>query len=318
MPSINWSDLFFAGSVVDLEVSLWRPFVRIKPEDLGIEDTPDVNRALSLGRHRLAPAKAMEDIALIAGQAKRSLEYHSLQFAMIRGARYVPNAALRELLGKLREYRRQFNDAVGAFCDRYEAVKAEQLPIIERALQGAARTPEAAAAAFIRVQAEYPDVGTVRAKFGISWKVYAIQSAKNAAAKEAAEDEAGNVKDVIRSMIEQLRGEVAERLKAMTDTISKGGKLPKGSIDATLAALDRVDSMNVMGDTGLRKQTEALRAMLLSDAENGPGMAETFTKAQTELTESVATAVKEAEERLTGVGRRKFGKVPGNTEQGGW
>lgn len=305
---VNWNDLFLTGSIVDIELSMWRARTKIKASDLGIDDSPEVHKVLSLGNHRLFPAKAFEQLNLISGQAKRSLEHHSLNFAMIRGARYVPNSGIDELLGKLRAYKKEFLQEVEVFMQNYEKTKEEMLPVIEKALKDAARTPEIAETAFHRVQAEYPSVEEIRSKFAIRWSVYAIQSPKSSAAKEAALEETDSIKSVVRGMIEQLRGEVTEKLKVLTDLIGKGGKVPKQSIDSARSLINRIDSLNVMGDRVLTDQVRALGRFLdgLESEEDLGTVAIGIGEIQRTLESSIEEAVKEAEERLTGVGKRKL------------
>lgn len=308
MSTPSWSDLFLTGSIVDIEMSMWRARTKIKPEDLGIEDSAEVSKALSLGCHRLAPAKAFEELNLISGQAWRSLEYYSLHFAMIKGARYVPHTNLNTLLSKMRDYKREYMAAVDKFMQNYEKTKADMLPVIEKALKDASGNEETARAAFDRVRAEYPSSQEVRMKFGFRWSVYAIQSAKNESAKAAAEEEAESIKSVVRGMIEQLRGEVTKKITVLTELIGKGGKVPKQSIESARALILRIEGLNVMGDNELNEQTRALGRFLdaLEDDSQNPSIAMGLTDMKKNLEESIDVAVKEAEERLTGVGKRKL------------
>lgn len=308
MANMNWNDLFLTGSIIDIQFSSWRARAKIKPQDLGIEDSEEVAKVLSLGCHRLAPSKAFENINLIAGQAKRSLEYHSLNFAMIRGARYVPNSQLQELLGKLRDYKKEYTKAVEEFVENYEKVKEEMLPVIEKALKDAARHPDAARGAFERIQAEYPTSEEVKASFAMSWAVYAIQSPKSSAAKTAAADETDNIKGVVRGMVEQLRADAMEKLTTLSSLMSKGGKLPKQSIDSAKAMIARIDQLNVVGDRVLSEQTRQLMRLLdaVEDEEQRESVAAGFEDIKKILDESVEQAVKDAEDALTGVGKRKL------------
>lgn len=308
MSNINWNDLFLTGSIIDIQFSSWRARAKIKPQDLGIEDSAEVAKVLSLGCHRLAPAKAFEQINLVAGQAKRSLEYHSLNFAMIRGARYVPNSQLQELLGKLREYKKEYTKAVDDFVENYEKVKEEMLPVIEKALKDAARHEDAARGAFERIQAEYPTSDEVRSSFAMSWAVYAIQSPKSSAAKNAALEETDNIKGVVRGMVEQLRLEATEKLSTLSSLMAKGGKLPKQSIESAKAMVARIDQLNVVGDRVLSEQTRQLMRLLdaVEDEDQRDTVATGFEDIKKVLEESVEQAVKEAEEALTGMGKRKL------------
>lgn len=308
MSNLNWNALFANGSIVDLHISMWRARLGIKPSDLGIDDTNAVQKVLSLGCHRLAPSKAFEDINEPAKAAARAIEHYSMNFGLIRGARYVPDTNLPKLLAQLRKLKLQYQEAVNAFMDNYEKMKAEQMPLIRDALRDAAHDKAAADAAFHRIQAEYPEAHEVRAKFGLSWNVYAIQGAKSRAALAAATEEAESVKSIVSSMVSELRSEMNQKLESILKITAKGGKLSSKSIESALTMLDRVESLNVLGDQVLSQQISSLRSAFLT-MDKGQ-VTEDFVMGlndvQTALEQSVEQAIAEAEANLTGVGKRKL------------
>lgn len=308
MSQLNWNALFANGSIVDLHTSMWRARLGIKPSDLGIDDTTAVQKVLSLGCHRLAPAKAFEDINEPAKAAARAIEHYSMNFGLIRGARYVPDTNLPKLLGALRKYKNEYMEAVNAFMDNYDKMKAEQMPIIRAALRDAAQTPEAAENAYRRIMAEYPSSNEVRQKFGLRWNVYAIQGAKSRAALAAATEESENVKGIVSSMVTELRSEMQDKLKKVLDIATKGGRLSTKTIESAHTMLDRIESLNVLGDQVLAQQIGSLRAAF-ANMDKGQ-VTEDFTmglnQVQEALEASVEEAIAQAEQNLTGVGKRKL------------
>lgn len=307
--ALNWNALFANGSIVDLSTSLWRARIGIKPSDLGIEDSKEVQKILSLGCHRLAPAKAFEEVMEPARAAARSIDYYSMNFGLIRGARYVPDVNLPKLMGKLKEYKAQFDTAVQDFIANYEDIKAQQMPIIQKALQDAARDPEAAERAFERIQSEYPSADQIRAKFALRWNVYAVQGAKSKAAADAATEETENVKNIIRDMVGQLRTELTDKLQSILEITQKGGKLSDASIGSAMSLLSRVESLNVLGDQVLAQQIAALRTSLttVDKADVGTEFVQGLNDIQKALETSVEQAIADAESNLTSVGKRKLG-----------
>lgn len=306
--SLTWNDLFKAGSVVDLDMQIWTARVKIRSEDLGLEDSIDVRKALSLGQHRLAPPEEFEEIFKHARAADRAVKSYSLNFPFIRGARYVPEKNMELLLKELKGSKESFYTAVDAFVKRYDTIRKEMLPIIEKALQDAAKNPLAAERAFVRIQGEYPSSEEVRSKFRLSWSMYAVQGASTASVKNAVKEEGNNVKSIVEDMIVQLRQEAAEKVKQILKLTDKGGKLRKDTMESAIAMINRLEALNVMGDEVLAQQIDALRRTLTSMGEEVPG--KEFTKGlkdiQEELTSSVEEAVKEAEKNLCGLGRRKL------------
>lgn len=306
--SLTWNDLFKAGSVVDLDMQIWTARVKIRAEDLGLEDSVDVRKALSLGQHRLAPPEEFEEIFKHARAADRSVKSFSLNFPFIRGARYVPEKNMGPLLKELKTDKEFFNTAVDAFIGKYDTIRSEMLPVIEKALKDAAKNPLAAERAFVRIQGEYPSSEEVRSKFRLSWSMYAVQGASTASVKDAVKEEGNNVKSIVEDMIVQLRQEAVEKVKQILRLTDKGGKLRKDTLESAMAMVDRLEALNVMGDGVLAQQISALRSSLTSVGEEVPG--KEFSKGlkdiEQELTSSVEEAVKEAEKNLCGLGRRKL------------
>ncbi len=305
--ALTWNDLFLSGSIVNLTTSNWTGREGITPADLGIEASDAVDRALSLGNHRLVRAEAFAGIHGAHARARRAIDQHSLPFGFIWGARYVPEAQLASLSKRLRECMADFDREVAAFVTNYENEKAEMLPLIEKALKDAAKTPEAAAAALERLKASYPSPAEVSARFAMRWNIYAIQGARTAGAQAALEEEGATVRMALTEMISGLREEIAQKLNSVIALIKKGGKLEKRSIESANAVLDRVDAVNVLGDDLLTKQVRALRSMLagLQPGEDiSEGFIEQLGSIRQALEDDLADAAKAAEEKLTGFGRR--------------
>ena len=309
MAQINWNHLFAKGSIVDLNTGRWRARLAIKPQDLDIEDSDEVQKVLSLGQHRLAPETAFAGILEPARAAARSIDYYSMNFGLIKGARYVPDSNLEKLLGKLREYQATFNEEVEKFLENFDEMKEKQMPIIKKALEDAARDESVSREAFNRIRVEYPTKEEVRAKFRLQWNVYAIQGAKSKAAAAVAANEAEQVKDIIGTMVGQLRSELSAKVEKILAAVNRGGALSSTSVGSAMELLNKVESLNVLGDQVLAQQIVSLRAALSTvDRKNvGEDFGQGLEDIQEALEASVEEAIKQAEDDLTSVGRRKLG-----------
>jgi len=307
---VGWDNLFLTGSVLDLDVSKWYARTKIKAADLGIEDSPEVHQVLSLGNHRLIPAEAFEEILKAERAAKRTVDYYSLNFPFVRGARYVPEQRMKDLTERLRAHKESFDEAVEKFVAAYDANKAAMLPTIEKALQDAARTSVAAVFAFDRIRDAYPSAEEVRAKFGIRWNIYAIRAPKSAATAQAAMDETESVKGIIRSMVGQLRDEFTEKVGAIMNAVAKAGKIPTTTIESAREVIQRIEDMNVLGDQELADQCRRFKEVIEKAETNGAytvrGASADLTEIKKAIDKSMEDAVADAEKSLTGVGRRKI------------
>ena len=314
----GWSDLFLSGSVVDLDIKLWSGRTQIKAADFGIEDSAEVQKALSLGTHRLLPKEAFDNIMDIVRLAKRTVDWHSLNFPFVRGARYVPANKLPPLIAKLKTIRDLFDGAVAIFVANYNATKTLMLPVLEKALNDAAHTPEAAQNALARLKTEYPAPEAAKEKFRLSWAVYAISAPKDAKSTEAIATETEAVKSIVKSMVMELREEFSEKVGKIAKVVARGGVIPEKMVESAVEVMGRVESMNVMGDEVLRQQVGILRGILTAAEANSRktvGISETtLADIEKAIEQSADEAVRAAEEALTGMGRRKMGVVPDGEE----
>jgi hypothetical protein len=322
--AIGWDALFFNGSVVDLDVGVWTARTSIKERDLAIENTKEVQKVLALGAYRLAPKEAFQSVVEIGNAAKRAVEYHSLTFPFVRGARYVPEKNMDKLLAILKGYQDTFTAAADLFAEKIGETRDDMAPAILKALQDATKDPTTVDRAFNRIMAEYPTREEVRRKFRLVWTVYAIRGTSSAAAGEIARAETDTVKGIVRGMVEQLRGEFTDKTAAIMAVLTRGGKVRQDTIESARETIKRIDDMNIFNDVELSRQVKTL-AGIIDRAEqysgrlvNGGILGELATMATT-LEASAATAVQDAENALVQMGRRRLdlGPAPAEAPAGG-
>lgn len=311
--SLTWNDLFQQGTLIDFSEHIWRARAQLKASDLGIVETSEVKTALSFGCQRLAPAEEFEEINSISRLWKNDIEFHSLNFPLLFGVRYVPDAQVAELEGKLSGHRVNFEAAVRKFLSRYEEIKAGMLPILEQALLQAAKTPEAAALAFDKVQAAYPSIEVIESKFSLEWNFFTVQLPLSEAAKEVAQDTAPQIKRVLSSMVNQLRTDLTEKitsLLAIGDNIQQSSRetFSSKSISAAMSLLDRVDQLNILKDDTLQEQVEILRNSLAAAKDGRPvgAIMTDLSNAKRSLEEDLEGAVQVAQDKLTQFAQRKI------------
>ncbi len=309
--SIGWGDLFASGSIVDLNISLWSGRIQILEADLGIRSDA-VTRALSLGHHRLVPAESFEAITKIAAKTKDSVDKHGMVFPFIRGARFIPEKNLVALVSKLEDHESKFAQAVNDFASIYESTADAMKPVIRRALEDATHALDKTAvnttvdAAMERLIKKYPSADDVRDHFSMKWSIYAIRGP----ATDGIKQDVNEVSDVLKGMVSNLRGEVIEKLEGVLAVVSKGGTVQQRTIDSAIAVLDRVDGVNVFRDKVLEEQVGVLRQIIAGmapgkKAEND-GLLTKIEDVKKALETDIDKAVKEAEQRLTGLGRREI------------
>lgn len=314
MAALKWSDLFTQGTLIDFSEHMWRARVGLTAEDLGIEESEEVVKALSFGCQRLAPKEEFEILNRISAAWKADIEYHSLNFPLLVGVRFVPDSQVQILSGKLENHKKAFEKEVRGFLARYNDIKAKQLPVLEQALKDAAKTPEAAYAAYMRVEGAFPSADVIAEKFGLEWNFFNVSMPNSPEAVKAAKNTAPQIKKVVESMVSQLRKDLKEKVEGLIqvagriDTNKKDGFSDK-SVKAALSVLDRVDGLNVLDDAELRQQTRKLREALES-SQNGSiqlnEVVNNLVEARKSLETDKAKAVEMAEKKLMGIGDRKM------------
>jgi hypothetical protein len=305
---MEWSDLFQSGSVVDLNVGYWRARVKITPEDLGIPNTDNVRAALNLGSHRLAPAEAFDGLHWAAGLATTAINKYTIPFALIRGARFVPNASLALLRGELEAARAAFGKAADAFVEKYDDTRTSMEPVLREALQAAAHSPEAAEVALMRLRSKYPTAQDVRRSFKLRWDVYVLASPTAKEAREEARAATEQVRSVVREMVESLRNEVRDKVANLVRIVSKGGRLGDASIAAANRVIERVREMNrTVGDPGLRESLTVLAKLLNASRAEGDALAlfQGLQAVEATLIADVDTAAAAAEAALMRVASKR-------------
>jgi hypothetical protein len=299
MSVLTWNDLFLKGSLVDLDLSIWSARALIKAEDLGIQKTEAVIKAISLGHHKLIQRKALKEITRIGSVARAVVDAASLSFSVIHGTRFVPELRLETLIETLKRLRNEFDDAVARFVESYDEKIEETLPIIRTAMEDVNWDHPTAERAMLRIREAYPSREQVAGKFKLRWSVYAITSAK----KSAYSDDS-DIRNAIRDMVSGLREEVSAKLAELLEFVSKGGKLSKRSIDSAIKTLDRAEEINVLGDEVLDRQIGLIRS-ILSD-ETSVLVMKRLEEIKASLGSGMEEAVSKAELSITELGRRRF------------
>lgn len=311
---LTWSDLFTAGSMFNLHTGAWDRMATIKPTDLGVPDTDEVRQALTRLSMRLLPDEYIKPLRNIINGAKMKLESKTAYFPLIRGARFVPTSSREELENDLSAMRENLKRTVEDLIENYEKAKREQYPILVKAIQTTAKTPESAQLLIARIPEFYPSSQSLRERFYIRWQVFSLSAPIDGAVGTDIEKEATDVKDALRRMLERLRKDLDKRVGEISDLVMNGGKITKRTYNSTTRLCDRIDSITkTLADPALIRASKALRSTV--DAAGGIEddskardlvLKDGLKEVALELQASVEAGMRAVEERLTGFGRRRL------------
>jgi len=310
---IGWSNLFNQGSVIDPHICVKTFFTHLTPEILGIEHEP-TERTTSF-KYALAPSYAQRELLGISNKARAIVIRYSLPFGYIRGARFVPNETLPKLIEELEGLKKEFNIAVGNLASSLDYIQLTHLPVVRDAIFKAAMSLEDAESSYMKILSNFPTVAEIWRKSSFSWNLFTIASARSEGVANIASSESEAVSQVIREMIEGLREDLLEKVGAILNGLTKGGKLNIQTVNAAREAAKRVRELNVMNDRVLNEQIRSIESIIDLATSNPNGEIFDFdrtsllsmvTDVQNELLKSSEQAADEAIKAMTSLGRRKF------------
>jgi hypothetical protein len=118
-------DIYKAGVACDLTIHWYKGMIKLNPEDLGFEEFPETE-LISLGRKKLIQKKHIKKIYSIVLKAQAFLRNNGFIFP-IGQTWFVPYTRLEAVLGKMAEYRQDFDREVNDFIALYGTVRQEMI-----------------------------------------------------------------------------------------------------------------------------------------------------------------------------------------------
>jgi len=298
----KWADLMQLGEIWRLVCHRWRPNLGVTAEELGLANAQEVEIALGT-RLKLLPPEFFKAIDEAERNARSDLKKSSFKLEIAAGG-LVPSGRGDTLAKKLAAHRQAFNDAVMVAADKLPAAILAHRPTLNKAIDEVAKLPVHGEAIRGKVVEAYPSKDDFLAAFSLDWTRFKLQDSD---AKDASVAGAKDVKDTIRTMLSDLRSRVAEKVGALLKLAANpeaDAKVPTRSINAAVDVLDDVEAFNAsLGDSVLAAQISELRKALKS-TQDGKALLPTLERAKSTLQAGVDAAVEEAENRLTGMGRK--------------
>jgi hypothetical protein len=309
------------GSVCSTHGGLPGLKVCIKPDLAGIPSTQETKKVVSWGNFHLVPPDALSKINGDIIRARALQKSHGMPFPHLDSTVFVPAAQLPLLAADQAKLLSEFDEHVEDFLATYYTIREEWAPTLEKAIRDVARTPEDAERCIEYVVAQYPTVEYLRARFYLTFDVFAITSDQTGMVPDVMRKEAERVRDTITGMLTGLRDDCKAALENLMGYAQKGARLHGKTINATMAIMDRLENLNgVFQDEILSRQIAVIRKLCddvssakeISDAEGDKataGILPTLETAKAALEDDVVEASAKAEARLTSVGKRKLNIV---------
>lgn len=179
-----YEDLFTDGCLVEFHRSFWAGVSTLTPEDMGYPSNLS-KKVYTLGKKRLLPSYLFRKFASRTSEMTHLWHSYSYEFPF-RSARYMPNICIPEYMLRTNELIKGYQVVVNRFYDSYESHKLEmqekhaemarkvylRLSVIQP--DGLPSEDEYVEEYLDRIAKEYPDVESLKKKFGAWYIVYSL------------------------------------------------------------------------------------------------------------------------------------------------
>lgn len=319
------------GVLINVSIRYWRAHKKLRPEDIGLAPDKVSARLISLGHKRLLPREATAALALVESRAHALVEVNSFPF--LNGlARFVPNAKLAEVTGKLRALEAEFQQAKTRFIAQYGKLREDALAEWSELAKKLADDPDRVVSA---IESAFPSTPMLERKFGFDTQLFQIAvperlrldlldlgdqenliHARQEAARQAAAKIGEQTQSFIADCVASLREQTATLCQEMLQSIRTGETgVHQKTLNRLVRFIDQFKQMNFVGDEEMARQLETVRRELLSRTAEEYRQAGSSARATLEsgLSRLAETARELAREDATALvqrfgelGRRKF------------
>jgi hypothetical protein len=320
------------GVLLSVSIRFWRASKKLKAEDLGLDPDTVTDHLISLGHKKLVPRDALKRFAVIESRAHALVDANTFPF--LGGvAKFLPNAKLAHVTGRLRDLEQEFTDELRRFKAQYADLRVDAAREWWDAARRLVSDPDRLVAT---IESSFPQPDGLDRYFGFATHLFqvavpngsaqlelitaadqqAVMDARNKAAREAAENIRQSTQAFVGDCVATLRQETATLCDEMLSSMSAGKT--KGVHQKTLNRLvrfiDQFKELNFAGDQEMDEQLEHVRREFLSrTAEEYRDDAKTQARLRTGIAKLRDTArdlaqqdAGEIVERFGQMGRRKF------------
>ena len=280
--------VFGKGCMLDLNVSQWTGEKRLHPEDLGLTQD-EVPASYSLGRKKLIPAEAIQEMRHWEYKARSCVARHSFPFPFGE-ARFVSRTELDECVQELDQIVLEFEAAadnlVACFSKHRLDMRAEFLAAAREAYQRRATLcgglqeseSEFVNTFLVRIDKAYPSENALRAKYSMTYVVFQVElpDLTRATYSDIAQDSEKiqvmreafelTVRQRVRQFVEDTAGSLRkEAHRALTRTAEalRDHRTTKATLDGVRRMIERYERMDMFGDEEFKARLREFKVRVL-------------------------------------------------------
>jgi hypothetical protein len=318
------------GVLLDVSVRYWRGTKKLKPEDLGLNESQVSDRLISLGHKRLLPKESTAALPLVEGRAHAIVEASTFPFLNGIG-HFLPNAKLGEVKDKLDQLEKDFWTAKAQFLKHYSTLRQSASREWRKMAEKLVNDPERLVAT---IEGSFPLPSSMDRFYGFDVQLFQITlpqrlgvdlialgdqeqiyTAPQKASQEAAEKIRRDTQSFLADCVSSLREQTALLWQEMLESINSSETgVHQKTLNRLVKFIDQFKAMNFVNDTSMEQQLEQANRELLSrsaeDYRSSPtarhslvqGLSQLRDKAR-QLARSDATLLVQ---RFGELGKRKF------------
>ena len=259
--------MFLDGVLISLNINFWRGRVALDPQDLGLEQVPEI---FTLGRKWVVPREALEEFQTIYARADWLTDRFAFPFPT--KAHFVPYGVLPAVLKELAELRERFHKATETLLDNYEQYRQQMVdahPLHADALRRAYITPAALRKRFhfdyLLFEVRLPSEMRMR-QIGLR-QAQAEIAGRQEAVGEFRQQWAEQMEQFVDRAVRSLRGSVAEALPAFNARVANGEEVSGRGLGSIRRAVERFRELNFVGDGEVEAKLRELEGLVPESAK---------------------------------------------------
>ena len=246
---------------IQLSIRFWPGFVKLRPQDLGLDPKRIDPNIIYLGNKKLYPKERRDLFANNCNRARYYLHDNSFAYA-VDTVRAIPARNLPRVEARLAEFKAEHAGLVEEFLRDYDEIRSEWKRVVDEKHPGLWKL----------LEPHYPTPAVLRSKFSFTWRIFNIKAADTPAETstpeviEAYENAKRRLQEDYEAMVEEavvyLRNEVSKSVNNLAGRIRNGKIIKTGTLDNVRNVAAWFEDLNIFGDRNVAASLAKLRTAL--------------------------------------------------------
>lgn len=251
------------GVLIDLHFSAWTGQTQINPKDLGLDSFP--KELMNLGRKRIMRKDLVDRPLSVISSARFFVEQNSHPFPLSR-ARFIPDGKIKQIVEKLEEYRKKFDEAVDVLILDFNVEKKQMIRTWRDELQKHFGDKVDADGVIERISNAYPTISRLKSSYNFRWTFFHLSAPEGMEERvmdlNVKEQMDESIKGFVGECVGVLRGKVTDLIEHVNKLVADQDgavTMSRASIDSLNKEIDTIKALNFFGDEDVNSSLDVLR-----------------------------------------------------------